>query len=143
MRYKLPLYYKGYAASTELENDIITCTCLPLNWHVRIPLSQIFSLDTRFKSVVDQYLEDCKSDYVTPDTQSIFEKANLGYYSGSLADEFEKDVETYFGFSDLDSETKRIIHEIAWQRGHASGYVEVLNQYDDLVRLALTATGNK
>ena len=49
--------------------------------------------------------------------------------------DFEKTVEELFGITDVPKPVKSKIHYIAWERGRAAGYAEVLNQYFELVEL--------
>jgi predicted oxidoreductase (fatty acid repression mutant protein) len=52
---------------------------------------------------------------------------------------FEQDAEEEFEFSHLPAQVKQNIHGLAWELGHAYGHSEVLNHYDGLVEIALSA----
>lgn len=47
--------------------------------------------------------------------------------------DFEGAVEMVFGIKDLPEKLKSHIHYMAYERGHSSGYAEVLNEYFDVL----------
>jgi hypothetical protein len=56
--------------------------------------------------------------------------------TGRLLGEFWIDCEEEFGFSDFPDEVKEFIHGKAYEEGHAYGFSEIANKYDDLVEFA-------
>ena len=56
-----------------------------------------------------------------------------------LYEEFQRDVEKELKFDHLPTPIKESIHGYAWERGHSSGYGEVLNYCIDLAGIVLAA----
>lgn len=58
-------------------------------------------------------------------------------FEGKSERVFNKDVEACFGseFSCLPPEVKSKVHYMAYEKGHASGFHDILNQYFDLIEL--------
>ena len=55
--------------------------------------------------------------------------------------DFRKDVEAAFPeFEHLGSKTKSLVHQMAWEHGHAAGYHDVFNWYFDILEVASQAT---
>lgn len=51
--------------------------------------------------------------------------------------DFQADVEEAFpDMARFGPKSRQLIHELAWEAGHAAGYCEVLNHYFDFIRLA-------
>ena len=43
-------------------------------------------------------------------------------------------------FEHLGSKTKSLVHQMAWEHGHAAGYHDVFNWYFDILEVASQAT---
>lgn len=72
-------------------------------------------------------------------TKELYAKAHEGYYNDK-ASEFIADVETVFEFNRFKSATlKQKIHSVAYERGHAYGYGDIITQYYDLIDVAFLA----
>lgn len=75
----------------------------------------------------------------------IWENVQNGVYDKNPAKafgSFEEDMEIYYSFSKLSAKTKALIHSLAYELGHESGYSEIFNLYPELVELAWCAKAN-
>lgn len=67
--------------------------------------------------------------------QEKFDQLRSDVANCNKCDDFRIRAEEAFGFTHLPSALKGAIHWQAWERGHSSGYCEVLNEYHDIVDL--------
>lgn len=65
----------------------------------------------------------------------MYKKASEGIYDENHVG-FLLDAEVAFGFMKMPDNVKSRIHSLAWERGHSSGYYEVVTCYFDYVDLA-------
>ena len=75
----------------------------------------------------------------------IWENVDKGFYDKNPAKaflSFEEDMEVYYCFQGLSAKTKALIHGLAYDLGHESGYIEIFNHYPELVELAWCAKAN-
>lgn len=71
----------------------------------------------------------------------IWDNVQNGVYDKNPP-EFEESMEVYYCFQKLSPKTKALIHSLAYDLGHESGYGEVFNLYPELVELAWCAKAN-
>jgi hypothetical protein len=96
---------------------------------VKVPPNQILKIEKFIDELVAKRLVPIKTRYTRAEN--------------AARNQFRADMEEYWDFANFPDEVKSKIHYLAWERGHACGYSEVRNQYDEFVELATICLKHK
>ena len=88
------------------------------------------------KSKLIEFLTKLEKLLAEYDAEISFQASDCSDWHGMSDERMEisvKDCEEEFGFADFPEEVKNFIHGKAYKEGHAYGFSEIANKYDDLV----------